>query len=46
MKALLALLAVIALFYGNAIENSWLILIGGVLAAITLILSIRQIERR
>jgi len=46
MKPLLALLAVAALFYGNAVEDSWLIIIGGILAAITLVLSIRQIERK
>ena len=46
MKILLALSAVVCLFYGNAVEDKWLILIGGILAIITLILSIIKIESK
>jgi hypothetical protein len=43
-KALLALSAVVCLFYGNATERPIFILLGGILAIITLIWTIREID--
>lgn len=46
MKPLFILIAVILLFYGNATEQSWIILLGGIIAVITLIKVIRDDESR